>query len=257
MTTDLNTITLAQGSHDGDCEDPERCLFEWYNWLARKAHTDACPPGVSWVLHRIGMRLNDRLPDAKRQQLREYLPAPGHPSPLDGTAADGLDTTRAYMAADWAIRTATPIWLDLAGLTTPATALRALDPITSPETANATYPACHQAKEIAWEARERAWSRIRAAADAAVADAVIADAVAAAAAAAAVDVADAVAVAAADAAAAVAAAAAAAVAAVADNRYSAVYKRVCEAVKGQLAPTVSQIQDSALTLYEHMVHPEI
>ena len=29
---DLATITLAKGNHD--CRDPQRCLFEWWNYFA-------------------------------------------------------------------------------------------------------------------------------------------------------------------------------------------------------------------------------
>ena len=55
--TDLAQITLAKGAHDDTCDDPQRCLFEWYNFLTRAKHTDACPPGVSPILHRFGMQL--------------------------------------------------------------------------------------------------------------------------------------------------------------------------------------------------------
>ena len=40
---DISTIVLAKGSHpeqEEDCGDPQRCLFEWYNWLTRRQHTD-------------------------------------------------------------------------------------------------------------------------------------------------------------------------------------------------------------------------
>src|SRR5215469_7445382 len=49
------TIILHKGSHStaelDDCGDPKRCLFEAYNYLTRNEHTDACPPGVSRILH--------------------------------------------------------------------------------------------------------------------------------------------------------------------------------------------------------------
>jgi hypothetical protein len=132
--TDLPAIFLARGSHpQQDCADPQRCLFEWYNVLARDVHTDDCPPGVSRVLHRYGMRLNDLLPDAERQQLVAYLP--NGASPLAGTATDGKDYTRGMIAADWGIRTALPYWLDAAGMNADASALRGLPPVATREIA--------------------------------------------------------------------------------------------------------------------------
>ena len=106
MTTDLTAITLAKGDHDGDCDNPERCLFEWYNWLTRQQHTDSCPPGVSPVLYAYGVRLNDCLPDDRRQELRRFLP--NGDDRLAGTAGDGKDETRSLIALDWLIRTYLP-----------------------------------------------------------------------------------------------------------------------------------------------------
>src|SRR6266568_4984158 len=122
MNPDYN-ITLARGNHPvppDDCGNPQRCLFEWYNWLTRATHTAARPP----VLHTFGMRLNDILPDDRRQELVRFLP--NGEDRLAGTEHDGKDETRGYIALDWLIRTYTPTWLDLAGLTAEAGALRDL-----------------------------------------------------------------------------------------------------------------------------------
>lgn len=94
---DHATITLAKGGHDGEDScggSPQRCLFEWYSWLTRDEHTDACPPGVSRVLHSFGIALNDLLPDDRRQELVRYLP--NGTSPLAGTD-DGRDEARGYL----------------------------------------------------------------------------------------------------------------------------------------------------------------
>jgi hypothetical protein len=119
------TITLYKGSHPAppeDCDNPQRCLFEAYNWIVRAQHTDSRPPGVSPVLHQFGMQLNDALPDDRRQELVRFLP--NGADRLAGTEGDGLDETRGYMALDWLIRTYTPAWLDLASLSAEAAALR-------------------------------------------------------------------------------------------------------------------------------------
>ena len=78
MTTGNKTIVLYKGNHDAaECADGKRCLFEWYNWLTRQQDTDTCPPGVSPLLHIFGTRLNDALPDDRRQELIFALPNGG------------------------------------------------------------------------------------------------------------------------------------------------------------------------------------
>src|ERR1700722_1823647 len=101
MTT---TIRLAKGNHQYDgTPDCPRCLFEAYNLIKRQQFTDDRPPGVSPALHLFGMRLNDALDDQARQALVRYLP--NGDDPLNGTADDGREETRGYIALDWLIRT--------------------------------------------------------------------------------------------------------------------------------------------------------
>ena len=54
---------------------------------------------------RICIALNDGLEDGPRQRLRPYL------ARTIGTADDGLDEARSWMAMDWLIRVYTPAWL--------------------------------------------------------------------------------------------------------------------------------------------------
>ena len=145
-TSIFDQIRIAKGSHDDDCANPERCLMEWYNWLTRKFHTDDCPPDVSPALHIFGMRLNDALGDDRRQELKQFLPQNGTPSPLAGTRDDGHEEIRGYLALDWLIRTYTPAWLDLAGLTVEATALRDLRRIVDLVAAQAAGPVVRDAR---------------------------------------------------------------------------------------------------------------
>jgi len=166
MTTDLTAITLAKGNHQGNCENPERCLFEWYNWLTRQQHTDSCPPGVSPVLHVYGMRLNDCLPDDRRQELRRFLP--NGADRLAGTAGDGKDETRSLIALDWLIRTYLPAWLDLARLDDAAAAVRALSRIDGMDAAHLAGPVVRAARDAARDAAwDAAWDAARDAARAA------------------------------------------------------------------------------------------
>jgi hypothetical protein len=104
MTTDY---TLAHGTHATPEEG--RCAMEWVSHLAGEPHSDA-PSCVSPVLRALCVTLNDGLPDRPRQRLRPYL------ARTIGTAGDGLDGARAWMAMDWLIGTYAPAWLELIGL---------------------------------------------------------------------------------------------------------------------------------------------
>jgi len=271
-TLNLDTLQLAKGAHDDrDGNNAEVCLMEAVAWFAGEPHSDA-PRCVSPVLRGFGVRLNDALPDAKRQALVPLIPQ------LVGTTGDGLDETRRWMAADWAIRVAAPLWFDAAGRPEWAVTLRALAPIVDRASYNVAWPVVDPISTEAYALRRKAFAELRAAAKGSVADAAAADAVAAVAAAVAV-AADAAAAdaAAADAAAADAAADAAAVAADAaavaaadaaadaaagtswSQTYWKVRNEVYDATKArieaQYAGVVEQVQDGAIELFARMIRP--
>jgi hypothetical protein len=111
---------LAYGTH----QTPEdgRCAMEWVSHLAGEPHSDD-PACVSPVLRAYCTSLNDSLDDGPRQLLRPYL------TRTIGTADDGLDEARSWMALDWLIRTYAPTWLAAAGLTGSAHQLSDLAPV--------------------------------------------------------------------------------------------------------------------------------
>ncbi len=111
---------LAFGTH----ATPEdgRCAMEWVSHLAGEPHSDQ-PACVSPVLRAFCTSLNDTLADAPRQRLRPYL------ARTIGSADDGLDPARSWLALDWLIRTYAPTWLRAAGLTAPARQLAGLPAI--------------------------------------------------------------------------------------------------------------------------------
>jgi hypothetical protein len=116
---------LAYGTH----ATPEdgRCAMEWVSYLAGEPHSDE-PGSVSPVLRALCTTLNDSLEDEPRQRLRPYL------ARTIGTADDGFDETRAWLAMDWLIRTYAPAWLSAAGLTMSARRISTLPPVLgSPE----------------------------------------------------------------------------------------------------------------------------
>ena len=148
MSTDY---TLSYGTHA--TPDQGRCAMEWVSHLAGEPHTDQ-PECVSPVVRAFCIALNDGLEDGPRQRLRPYL------TRTIGTADDGFDHQRAWMAMDWLIRTYTPTWLAAAGLDDAANRLWSLSEVTSadglPAASDALRLARHHARG-AWGAGPVTW----------------------------------------------------------------------------------------------------
>jgi hypothetical protein len=243
MTT--TALHLYHGNHaepPAGCTDPEGCLWELYNWRLGSPWGDQRPEGVSPVLHIMGLRLNDCLPDDRRQELAVYLP--NGASPLAGTADAAKDHQRSLMALDWLIRIYLPAWLALVpALADHAAALAGLAPVTD-DNAAAAGPVVRAAGDAAWAAAAAAWDAAGDAAWDAAGDAA-GDAARAAAVAA---------WAAGDAAAAAGEAAwTAAWTAAGDAAWDAAGEAARAAAGDVLQPTVDRLQTSALALYAAMV----
>jgi hypothetical protein len=95
----LESVTLKQGGHT--TRRGGMCAMEAIAWLADEEHSDA-PDCVSPVIATFLRRWNDDLDDAGRQMLKPLLPR------VIGTAGDGKDELRGWMAADWLVRSHTP-----------------------------------------------------------------------------------------------------------------------------------------------------
>ncbi len=122
-TLDLEKISLKVGSHES-IEDG-MCVMEAVSFIAGEPWTDS-PQCASPVIAAFLRSYNDLVDDEKRQSLKQYIPS------LIGTrGSDALENRRALIAADWLVRTHTPAWLRLAGLTVQADALSSLPEITS------------------------------------------------------------------------------------------------------------------------------
>ena len=117
---ELTGHTLARGKHTHPSQG--RSAMEWVSYLAGEPHSNE-PDCVSPVLRAFCRTLNDAMEDESRQRLLPYLER------TIGTAADGLDETRSWMALDWLIRVYAPTWLDAAGLPHAATRLTTLSPV--------------------------------------------------------------------------------------------------------------------------------
>ena len=221
-----DTITLAKGAHKDRSDG--LCLLEAVAWFAGEPHSDH-PACVSPVLAAYGRSLNDALGDDSRRLLIPFI------SVLSRTAGDGLDEARGYLALDWIIRVYTPAWLDVAGLTREARALRDLRCISDMAAVQDARPVVLSAWDAAWAAaRAAARDAARAAAWAAAGDAAWAAAWAAAG----------------------DAAGDAAWAAAGDAAWAAAGDAARDAARDALAPIVTQLQDSAIILLSAMIQPE-
>jgi len=168
INLDPKTLRLDKGSHR--CEDGY-CLMEARAVLLGRPKSDSCPPGTSPLLHSFGISLNDAFGDDRRQDLKRFLPSDGV-DPLDGTADDGQDEARSYLALDWLIRTYTPAFLDLRPeLADVAAELRGLRRIVDLAAAQSAGPVVLSAREKSYAARDAAWDAARDAARAAARDA--------------------------------------------------------------------------------------
>ena len=134
----LDSIPLLRGAHDSN---EQMCAMEAAAWIAGEEHSDR-PRCVSPVLGAFVRSWNDALDDEERQALKPCIPR------MIGTAGDGHDEERAWMAVDWLVRVCTPAWLDLAGLKDSAEALRSLPPITK-ATVGKAQPTVKEAREAA------------------------------------------------------------------------------------------------------------
>jgi len=145
---------IAAGGHGAD--DKEKCSGEMLAWILGIPHT-ASPPCVSRVLIAFIQRYNDTVDDEARNAVAWKLLC----LRALGTADDGKDELRGYIAADWAVRVATPTWLELAGAGEAAAALRALPPITDRATRDQAYTTLRPISDAMWEKRSAARARLK------------------------------------------------------------------------------------------------
>jgi hypothetical protein len=221
-TLNLDTLRLELGEHE--TRDQGVCLMEAVAWWAGEPHTDQ-PRCVSPVLADLGVSLNDGFSDDRRQRLKPLIPL------LPGTAGDGLDERRGYLAMDWLVRTFAPACLDLAGLAERAAELRGLHRIVDPAAVEAAEPVVRASAvktryeqvavgDAGWNAVDAVASGAAQSAARAVAEGVAGDAV------------------------------------------GVVTRAVAWAAKwaavwDTLQPTMQQLQDSAIDLFSRMIRPDV
>lgn len=165
--------TLQSGGHP---EGEMMCAMEAVAYIAGEPWSDH-PQCASPVIAAFMRAWNDGLPsDGERARL--LLPL--IPRLVGTRGSEALEHRRSLMAADWLVRTQTPAWLRLAGLTAQAVSLETLPEITSMaqvpsirgpieavrnDAAAAEDAARDAARAAAWDAAwAAAWDAARAAA---------------------------------------------------------------------------------------------
>jgi hypothetical protein len=142
---------LSYGTHA--TPDEGRCAMEWVSYLAGEPHSDS-PACVSPVLRALCISLNDDLPERPRQRLRPYL------ARTIGTAGDGLDEERAWLAMDWLMRTYAPRWLSLVSLEAEAAGLADGPEITDGGALRAALEPLERARAATRRSRAAAFSSV-------------------------------------------------------------------------------------------------
>lgn len=150
---EVEDINLGIGTHDNPSEG--LCLLEAVAYVAGEAHSDH-PQCVSPVLGAYGRKLNDCLGNEDRQKLKPFIVH------MPGTADDGLDEVRGYIATDWVVRTATPRLLRAANHTALAERLEALALVKDKNTASAAEGEALRVREIRSNVREAAFANLEA-----------------------------------------------------------------------------------------------
>ena len=149
---DLDTLTLSRGGHQAG--GGEFCVMEAVAFIAGEPWTDH-PKCASRVIGAFMRSWNDDLDDDQRQMLKPYVLR------LAGTAGTpDQEDRRAFMAADWAVRTYTPVLLRLAGLTDDADALERLPAIVDITTAKSAMDTISGARKRADAAWDAAWDAV-------------------------------------------------------------------------------------------------
>jgi hypothetical protein len=126
--TDDACFFIAKGAHSKPADG--LCIMELAAFLAGEPHSDS-PKCVSRSIAGFLRRHNDRLNDEDRQDLCPLvILAMGTNTGLED------ERKRAWMAADWAVRVVTPIWLRAAKLDSHAAEIAALPELVDKATAD-------------------------------------------------------------------------------------------------------------------------
>lgn len=157
MAVQIDIEKLAEIQHlkSGAHKNPEdgMCIMEAVAYVTGEPFSDH-PECACLVIGAFLRSWNDALPDDERNAIMRPLIAK-----LPGTrGSKALEERRSLMAADWLVRTHTPAWLRLAGLTEQADALSGLPEITDMAQVPSIRAPIEAARKDAAAARAAAWA---------------------------------------------------------------------------------------------------
>ncbi len=164
------SIPLSAGGHEAppDGETPcEWCVEEKWAWLCGLSWTDH-PDNKCATISAFLRSFNDYTDQDGRDRLDAWQLA--NADRLIATAGDGHQLERGYLAADWAVQHALPVWLELAEAPDAAATVRALPPIVDDATARTARGAVLPIREHMYKLREERLSALRDRVKAAVAE---------------------------------------------------------------------------------------
>src|ERR1041385_8445030 len=131
------------------------CVMEAVSYVAGEPFTDH-PACASPTIAAFMRSWNDRLNNDDRQKLKPWI------ARLVGSrGTPEIEERRKWMFADWAFRTALPMYLDQANLQEHARALRDLPAITNWDRWRDSYSVRRDARLAAWNARQEAIRAVR------------------------------------------------------------------------------------------------
>lgn len=139
-------LPLTAGSHDAPPAGELPCgccVMEKYAWVTGQEWTDD-PENCSPVISAFLRRYNDGTDQDGRNKIDAWVFK--NADRLAATANDGRDGERGFQVADFGIRVALPLWLELAGATEPAAKLRAFPEITDAVSVSAVRPLIRDAR---------------------------------------------------------------------------------------------------------------
>jgi len=145
MTIDMTGIVLKMYSHAS--REEGMCAMEAAAYVAGEEHSDR-PRCVCPIISTFIRNWNDGIAD---DETRTSILSPLLPKVINTRSTAEVERARSYMALDWLVRESASAWLDTAGLSEHAAALRALSAIVDAETARACADTCRVAMSAARE----------------------------------------------------------------------------------------------------------
>ncbi len=143
---DWRELILKRGSHTS--REKGMCMMEAVAWLAGKPHTDS-PPCASPMIGNLLRGWNDGYGDDDARRTRVLLPFA--PRIVGTVGASGHEVRRSFIMADWIVREAIPMALELVGeFSVYVARLRDRGELVNEADVERVLPLVREAGQLAW-----------------------------------------------------------------------------------------------------------